>query len=151
MPTMQADAALLIVDGSPGGFEAGFHAAGLAIKGDRLAVGAQAGHQFKHCRDGFFVQRQGVEVWSGGRGYGDAVGFHGQQQAFHTDAHAHGRGGGTPEFGHEAVVNKMHMHDVHATILHALGLDHEKLTYRHAGRDFRLTDVEGHVVKDLFV
>jgi hypothetical protein len=59
--------------------------------------------------------------------------------------------GATDEFGHEAVVDKMHMHDVHATILHALGLDHEKLTYRHAGRDFRLTDVEGRVVKDLFV
>jgi hypothetical protein len=59
--------------------------------------------------------------------------------------------GATDEFGHEAVVDKMHMHDVHATILHALGMDHEKLTYRHAGRDFRLTDVEGRVVKDLFV
>jgi uncharacterized protein (DUF1501 family) len=59
--------------------------------------------------------------------------------------------GATDEFGHEAVVDKMHMHDVHATILHALGLDHEKLTYRHAGRDFRLTDVEGRVVKELFM
>ena len=42
------------------------------------------------------------------------------------------------------------MHDLHATILALLGLDHEKLTYRHAGRDFRLTDVKGHVVKDIF-
>ena len=42
------------------------------------------------------------------------------------------------------------MHDLHATLLHALGLDHEKLTYRHAGRDFRLTDVHGRVVEDLF-
>jgi hypothetical protein len=42
------------------------------------------------------------------------------------------------------------MHDLHATLLHALGLDHEKLTYRHAGRDFRLTDVHGRVVGDLF-
>jgi hypothetical protein len=41
------------------------------------------------------------------------------------------------------------MHDMHATILHLLGLDHEKLTYPHAGRNFRLTDVHGHVVKDL--
>jgi len=40
----------------------------------------------------------------------------------------------------------MHIHDVHATILHLLGLDHERLTYRFAGRDFRLTDVEGNVV-----
>ncbi len=58
--------------------------------------------------------------------------------------------GATDEFGHEAVENKLHMHDLHATILHLLGLDHEKLTYRHAGRDFRLTDVEGHVAHDLF-
>ena len=42
------------------------------------------------------------------------------------------------------------MHDLHATLLHLLGLDHERLTYRHAGRDFRLTDVEGHVVKEIF-
>jgi hypothetical protein len=42
------------------------------------------------------------------------------------------------------------MHDLHATLLAALGLDHEKLTYRHAGRDFRLTDVYGHVVNELF-
>lgn len=58
--------------------------------------------------------------------------------------------GSTDEFGHEAVENKVHMHDMHATILHLLGLDHESLTYRHAGRDFRLTDVEGRVVTDLF-
>lgn len=57
--------------------------------------------------------------------------------------------GATDEFGHYAVENKVHMHDLHATILHALGLDHEKLTYRYAGRDFRLTDVYGHVVKEL--
>lgn len=58
--------------------------------------------------------------------------------------------GATDEFGHEAVENKIHMHDLHATILHLLGLDHEQLTYRHAGRDFRLTDVEGHVVQEIF-
>ncbi len=58
--------------------------------------------------------------------------------------------GETDEFGHHAVVNKVHMRDLHATLLHALGLDHEKLTYRYAGRDFRLTDVYGHVVHDLF-
>lgn len=57
--------------------------------------------------------------------------------------------GETDEFGHYAVSNKVHMHDVHATILHLLGLDHEKLTFRYAGRDFRLTDVEGHVVKEI--
>ena len=60
------------------------------------------------------------------------------------------RYGETDEFGHEAVVDKMHMHDLHATILHALGLDHEQLTYRFAGRDFRLTDIEGRVVREIF-
>lgn len=57
--------------------------------------------------------------------------------------------GATDEFGAAAVENKVHMHDLHATLLHALGLDHEKLTYRYAGRDFRLTDVAGHVVKEI--
>lgn len=55
--------------------------------------------------------------------------------------------GATDEFGHEAIQDKVHMHDLHATILHQLGLDHEKLTYRYSGRDFRLTDVHGNVVK----
>jgi len=54
--------------------------------------------------------------------------------------------GETDEFGYYAVHNKVHMHDLHATILHMLGLDHERLTYRYAGRDFRLTDVAGSVV-----
>ncbi len=54
--------------------------------------------------------------------------------------------GETDEFGSQAVANKTHMHDLHATILHQLGLNHEKLTYRYAGRDFRLTDVAGNVV-----
>lgn len=57
--------------------------------------------------------------------------------------------GATDEFGHMAVENKVHMHDLHATILHQLGLDHEKLTYRFDGRDFRFTDVHGHVVKEI--
>ncbi|REJ72659.1 MAG: DUF1501 domain-containing protein [Planctomycetota bacterium] len=61
-------------------------------------------------------------------------------------AFSHGR---TDEFGHEAVVDKVHMHDLHATILHLLGLDHERLTYRYAGRDFRLTDVEGRIVENI--
>ena len=51
--------------------------------------------------------------------------------------------GATDEFGHQAIAGKVHMHDLHATILHQLGLDHERLTYRYAGRDFRLTDVSG--------
>jgi hypothetical protein len=57
--------------------------------------------------------------------------------------------GATDEFGFKAVENKVHVHDLQATILHLLGFDHEKLTYRYAGRDFRLTDVHGHVVKEL--
>lgn len=57
--------------------------------------------------------------------------------------------GSTDEHGYEAVVDKMHIHDWHATILHLLGLDHERLTYRHAGRDFRLTDVHGKVAKEI--
>jgi hypothetical protein len=57
--------------------------------------------------------------------------------------------GGTDEFGHFAVQDKVHMHDKHATILHQLGLNHEQLTYRYAGRNFRLTDVHGHVVKEI--
>jgi uncharacterized protein (DUF1501 family) len=58
--------------------------------------------------------------------------------------------GTTDEHGYEAVENKVHLHDLHATILHSLGLDHKKLTYRYAGRDFRLTDVHGNVVNELF-
>jgi hypothetical protein len=57
--------------------------------------------------------------------------------------------GETDEFGQNAVVNKVHVHDLHATILHLLGFDHEKLTYRYNGRDFRLTDVFGNVVKGI--
>jgi hypothetical protein len=60
------------------------------------------------------------------------------------------RYGATDDYGYYAAENKVHIHDLHATILHLLGLDHERLTYRYAGRDFRLTDVEGNVVKDLF-
>jgi uncharacterized protein DUF1501 len=57
--------------------------------------------------------------------------------------------GATDEFGHRAVQDKVQMHDLHATVLHLLGLDHERLTYRYAGRDFRLTDVAGRVVSEI--
>ena len=57
--------------------------------------------------------------------------------------------GATDHVGFRAVENRVHVHDLHATILHLMGFDHEKLTYRHAGRDFRLTDVHGHVVREL--
>ena len=57
--------------------------------------------------------------------------------------------GKTDEFGLNVVEDKVHLHDLQATILHCLGLNHEKLTYRYLGRDFRLTDVEGKVVTKL--
>jgi hypothetical protein len=57
--------------------------------------------------------------------------------------------GATDELGFNPVENPVHIHDLQATILHLLGLDHERLTFRHAGRDFRLTDVHGHVVHDI--
>jgi hypothetical protein len=57
--------------------------------------------------------------------------------------------GATDEFGFQAVENKVHVHDLHATILRLLGFDHEKLTYRYAGRDFRLTDVYGRIIQEL--
>ena len=57
--------------------------------------------------------------------------------------------GATDEFGFAAAENKVHVHDLHATLLHQLGFDHTKLTYRYAGRDFRLTDVAGNIVTGL--
>jgi len=57
--------------------------------------------------------------------------------------------GATDDFGFRAVQGRVHIHDLHATILHLLGLDHEKLTYRYSGRDFRLTDVYGNVVREI--
>ena len=59
------------------------------------------------------------------------------------------RHGATDEYGYEAVEGRVHVHDLHATILHLMGLDHERLTYRYAGRDFRLTDVYGEVVHEI--
>lgn len=57
--------------------------------------------------------------------------------------------GATDEFGWHAVENKVHVHDLHATILHLMGIDHEKLTYQYGGRNYRLTDVYGNVVRDI--
>jgi hypothetical protein len=57
--------------------------------------------------------------------------------------------GATDDYSWEAVEGKVHMHDLHATLLHLLGLDHEKLTYRYTGRDYRLTDVYGRVVREI--
>jgi len=57
--------------------------------------------------------------------------------------------GSTDELGFNIASDEVHVHDLQATILHCLGLDHERLTFRHAGRDFRLTDVHGRVVKSI--
>jgi hypothetical protein len=57
--------------------------------------------------------------------------------------------GARDEQGRTVAADEVHLHDFHATILHRLGLDHEQLTYRHAGRDFRLTDVSGRVVREV--
>lgn len=57
--------------------------------------------------------------------------------------------GATDDYGYYAVQNKVHFHDLHATLLYLLGLDHERLTYRYSGRNFRLTDIHGNVVKDI--
>jgi uncharacterized protein (DUF1501 family) len=62
--------------------------------------------------------------------------------------HAHGA---TDDYGSTALKDKVHTHDLHATLLHLLGVNHEKLTYRHAGRDYRLTDLHGNVVKAVLV
>jgi len=59
------------------------------------------------------------------------------------------RWGATDDYGYYAVEDKMHLHDLHATMLHLLGLDHKRLTYKYAGRDFRLTDVAGEVVTEI--
>ncbi|MEM6692745.1 MAG: DUF1501 domain-containing protein, partial [Planctomycetota bacterium] len=59
--------------------------------------------------------------------------------------------GETDEFGYHAVADRVHMHDLHATMLHLLGIDHTKLVFAYAGREFRLTDVYGRVVKEVLV
>ncbi|HBK74772.1 MAG TPA: DUF1501 domain-containing protein, partial [Planctomycetaceae bacterium] len=57
--------------------------------------------------------------------------------------------GATDEFGYRAIENRLEMHDLHATMLHLLGVDHTRSTFRFSGRDMRLTDVHGHVVKEI--
>lgn len=79
-------------------------------------------------RDGRDHNPEGFTMWLAGAGV--KAGF---------------RYGATDEYGYFATENKMHLHDLHATLLHLMGLDHKRLTYRHAGREFRLTDVAGKV------
>jgi hypothetical protein len=87
---------------------------------------------FAQGKDGRDHNPRGFTVWLAGGGV--------------KAGYAHGS---TDEIGHHAVENKVHMHDLHATILHLMGLNHEQLTYNYAGRDFRLTDVAGNVVQDI--
>ncbi|MBI5773894.1 MAG: DUF1501 domain-containing protein [Verrucomicrobia bacterium] len=82
--------------------------------------------------DGRDHNNKGYSIWMAGGGVKGGLSY-----------------GSTDEYGAEAVENKVHIHDFHATILHLMGLDHEKLTYKYAGRDFRLTDVKGSVVKGI--
>ena len=82
--------------------------------------------------DGRDHNPEGYSVWLAGGGVKGGIAY-----------------GQTDEFGFAAVENKVHYHDLHATILYLLGLDHERLTYRYSGRDFRLTDVYGRVVRDI--
>ncbi|HEY1066523.1 MAG TPA: DUF1501 domain-containing protein, partial [Pirellulales bacterium] len=84
-------------------------------------------------RDGRDHNPTGFSVWLAGAGVKGGLTY-----------------GETDDFGHHAVVDKVHMHDLHATILHLLGLDHERLTFSYAGRPFRLTDVHGRVVNEIF-
>jgi hypothetical protein len=81
------------------------------------------------------------------------VPFNSRLLRFHERADGGVKGGlaygTTDEFGFKAVENRVHVHDFHATILHLMGLDHERLTHRYSGRDFRLTDVHGKVVEDI--
>jgi hypothetical protein len=87
---------------------------------------------FAQGRDGRDHNPKGFTVWLAGGGVRGGMAY-----------------GTTDEFGYEAVENKVHMHDLHATLLYLLGLDHERLTYTYAGREFRLTDVAGRVVRDI--
>lgn len=80
-------------------------------------------------KDGRDHNPQGFTVWLAGGGVRPGFAY-----------------GNTDEYGYFAVEQRVHMHDLHATVLHLLGLDHLRLTYRHAGRDFRLTDVHGEIV-----
>ena len=86
--------------------------------------------QSKHGRD---HNPEGFTVWMAGAGVRGGM-----------------RYGATDEYGYYATKNKLSVHDLHATILHLLGMDHERLTYRHVGRNFRLTDVEGEVAREIF-
>jgi hypothetical protein len=101
------------------------------LKDTLVAWGGEFGRTpYAQFGDGRDHNNKGYTIWMAGGGVKAGLAY-----------------GKTDDFGFEAVEDRMHVHDWHATILHLLGLDHEKLTYRHAGRDFRLTDVKGVVHK----
>src|SRR5688572_21622383 len=107
---------------------------GRGLLEDTLVVwGAEFGRTpFAEGDNGRDHNPQGFTMWLAGGGVRGGM--------------AHGE---TDEYGHRATTDKVHVHDLHATILHLLGLDHERLTYRYNGRDFRLTDVYGEVVRKI--
>jgi hypothetical protein len=102
------------------------------LKDTLVLWGGEFGRTPTSQGDGRDHNSRGYSMWMAGGGV--KAGF------------AHGK---TDDHGFEAIDGKVHVHDWHATVLHLLGLDHEKLTYRHAGRDMRLTDVKGNVVKEV--
>jgi uncharacterized protein (DUF1501 family) len=83
-------------------------------------------------RDGRDHNPQGFTMWLAGAGVRPGLAY-----------------GATDDYGYYAESDKVHFHDLHATMLHLLGLDHQRLTFRYAGRDFRLTDVHGEVVRGI--
>ena len=89
---------------------------------------------FAQGRDGRDHNPNGFTVWLAGGGVRPGIAY-----------------GETDDYGYNAVENRVHMHDLHATLLHLMGLHHERLTFRHAGRDYRLTDLYGNVVKQIMV
>jgi len=89
---------------------------------------------FAQGKDGRDHNPRGFTVWLAGGGVKPGIAY-----------------GHTDEIGHLAIQDKVHMHDLHATILHLLGLDHEKLTYPYAGRNFRLTDTSGEVIRNILI
>ena len=99
---------------------------------DTLVVwGAEFGRTpFAEGENGRDHNPQGFTMWMAGGGVRGGMAY-----------------GETDEYGHRAVAGQVHVHDLHATVLHLLGLDHERLTYRYSGRDFRLTDVYGQVIR----
>jgi len=122
----------LATDKPIAGLLADLKARGL-LKDTLIVWGGEFGRTpFAQRGDGRDHNHKGYTIWMAGGGAKGGM--------------AYGR---TDDYGAEAVENPVHIHDWHATLLHLLGLNHEKLTYRYAGRDMRLTDVKGNVVKDI--